>query len=189
MKLRLSDIPREGSTWTFQRGQELELDQAVADLIAATDPYQLVITIHPLDQNGTFQMMGKIKSEWTEMCSFCSEDFRYPLNQSFSEILMPKLEIPRDAHNAKIHHSENPEGLEHVAFEYENEHFELGEFMHEMLAIAQPFAPSPTCDASGNCLLCKKTPAQREAMIQAFQNPAHSQIKESPFAVLKNLKN
>lgn len=189
MKLRLSDIPREGSTWFFKRGEEPELDQAVADLIAATDPYMLTLSIHPLDQSGTYQISGQLKSEWTELCSFCSDEFRFPIDQRFSELLMPKLEIPRDAQTTPVHHSHNPESLEHVAFEYENEHFELGEFVHEVLALAQPLAPSPKCDSSGNCLVCQKTPAQREALIRAFQGQATEPIKKSPFEVLKNLKN
>jgi uncharacterized protein len=191
MKIRLADIPREGSSWTLRRGQEEELDQALNDLIGEQEPYEVTLSVRPLDQLGTFHVDGALRTQWDEACSRCAEDFKFKVSQSFRDLLIPKLEMPRNGSTAKPHGTEH-HGLGNQdvsAYEYEANHFDLGEFLHEVLALARPLAPQPEEDEKGSCILCCKTKEEIFALVQKPYEEDQDLKPPSPFDILKNLKN
>jgi len=191
MKIRLSDIPREGSHWHLTNGQEVDLDLALQDLLGENEPYLVDFRINPLDQSGTYHIDGRILAQWDEACSKCGDDFKFKINQVFHDLLIPKLEMPRKCSTSK------PQQIEHTssvyadtsAYEYESNYFDFGEFLHEIIALARPLAPKPEVDGLGNCVHCQKNQEQITAMFQSQVEGSNSLIRSSPFEVLKNLKN
>lgn len=191
MKIRLSDISREGSIWNLTRGQEHDLDIALQDLLGSKEAYQVTLSIDPLDQAGTYNVSGKLKTQWVEECSRCADDFTFAIDHGFQDILIPKLEMPRNGSTVKPHITESAStaALEHSAYEYQDDKFDLGEFLHEIIALARPLAPSPAVDAlTEKCMQCQRSPEEIRAKFES--KAQESLIKPpSPFEVLKTLKN
>jgi uncharacterized protein len=190
MKIRLSDIPREGSSWQLIQGQEEDLDLALRDLLGENEPYSVKLRIDPLDQSGTYQVSGSISTQWDEACSRCGDAFKFKINQPFHDLLIPRLEMPRNGSTSKPQHIQHTSAqAEMSAYEYESNCFDLGEFLHEIIALARPLAPQPEVDTLGNCELCHKSRDQIAAMFQSQIEDSDSLKRPSPFDVLKNLKN
>jgi len=190
MKIRLSDITRDGSFWHLERGQEEDLDLSLEDLLGGEESYTVELSINPLDQSGTYHLSGSIRTQWKESCSRCADDFTFRINQAFHEILIPKLDMPRKGSTSKpqhIEHTSTPEDSE--AYEYENNIFHLGDFLHEIIALSRPLAPQPEADDKGSCSLCFKNHDQILSLFKPEEEESMPVIRPSPFDVLKNLKN
>jgi len=188
MKIRIIDIPREGNHWNLSQNEDPELDLALADLIHGS-PYFVSINLRPLDQLGSFQISGYFKSKWDEPCSRCGDEFKFELNFHFQDILIPKIEAPSDEDIKHSHHINinETEDDEFSSFEYENEIFNLGDYLHEQVALKIPLAPSPPITNQGKCALCHKS---TEDILKQFnlldgQQPVQ---KKSPFEALKKIK-
>lgn len=186
MKIKLSEISKEGSEWFLSRGEEPEIDQALQDIIGDKEPYQVVLEITPLDQLGSYQMVGHYKTQWIESCSRCADDFKFAVKQDFQEILIPKLEMPRKGSTSKTQTpAETEVSLNFSAYEYEEDVFNLGDYLHEVITLARPLAPSPELNEKGACVQCHKTPEQLKPL---WGQEEASFKPPSPFEVLKTIK-
>ncbi|MCS6837559.1 MAG: YceD family protein [Bdellovibrionaceae bacterium] len=160
MKLRLLDIPREGAQFSYKRGDDADLDLALHDILENQN-YLVTFSLRPLDQNGTFDLKGQMKTQWEEHCSRCAEPFLFPLDLSFHEVLIPKISpslydsSPHKPHHMEIH---DHNGLTD-AYEYENDLFHVGEFLHELLVVSRPVAPEPPLSSDNTCLHCGLNPS------------------------------
>ncbi|MGE0632755.1 MAG: DUF177 domain-containing protein [Pseudobdellovibrionaceae bacterium] len=180
MIINLSEIPEEGRHYICNR-ETAELNASLADLIADRK-YDVKFFIKPMP--GGFEMTGEFKTHVPEQCSRCAEDFELGSEGQFHEILLPELDEPRTAKYSKPNHFSDmaSEGTEHV--EYKGNHFNMGEYVHEAIALTIPFQPLPPEDKEGNCSLCHKlvkgcTFGYEEVM---------EEKKENPFSQLKGLK-
>jgi uncharacterized protein len=180
MKINLLEIPPEGQTWILNR-KTSELNESLRDLVGET-PYSVEFTILPLNP-GTFDLRGTIQTELPEDCSRCGLDFTFKVSTSFHELLMPELDTPRDAKFAKANHYSDQLHQGPDVVEYQGNHFLVGEYMHEVVALAEPFNPAPEQDSEGNCRLCK-IPVKDQLFSFEEKLPA----PETPFAVLKKIK-
>lgn len=180
MKINLLDIPEEGKSFQIDN-KSGEINEALKDLIG-NSMYSAQFRITPM-QSGTFELRGQIKTESPEECSRCGEDFKFNIDEKFSEILMAKLEVPRNGFYAKPNHLSDVKETEQEVFEYEGNTFDAGEFFHEKVGLTIPFNPAPVCDSSGKCVLCEK---DTKAPI-SYEDPGYNK-PESPFASLKNIK-
>lgn len=182
MKINLNEIPEQGREYKFDRS-ERELTPCLDDLIKGA-AYTTEFTIRPLNSRD-FEMKGWIKTQTPETCSRCGVDFQYQVNAKFHEFLLPKMDQPRNSRYSHVNHvSDLPvDGPEMT--EYEGTEFDLGEYLHEVVALAAPFNVAHPQDGSVEC--------------EIYQNPEGGQgfsvnkdipleKKESPFAALKNLK-
>lgn len=183
MKINLNDIPQEGRSYKLDR-TETELNPCLDDLIQKAD-YTTEFTIRPLTVNSRdFEMKGWIKTETPEVCSRCGIDFQHPINAKFHEFLIPKQDQPRGSRYAHVNHvSELSEGPETV--EYEGQEFDLGEYLHEVIAMAVPFNVACPENAANECRIYENPEGEQGFSVNKdipLEKP------ESPFAALKNLK-
>ena len=74
--------------------------------------------------------------------------------------------------------------LEIAVLEYTNNQFDLGDYLHEAIAIDVPFNPMPKTKINGDCTLCDK-PANAGNVIY---DENLSVEKKNPFLSLKNIK-
>jgi uncharacterized protein len=182
MIINLNEIPSEGRQFICNT-QTGDLNESLRDLIGST-PHEADFFIRPFP-NGTFQMKGTIKTQMDEDCSRCGIDFKHQLSEKFEELLIPKLDAPRGTKFSKVNHLSDlhEEGRPSVT-EYEGNHFNVGEYLHEVIAMAVPMIPAPPEDKDGNCSLCQKK--VRGVLFryedQGFEKPT------SPFEALKKLK-
>ncbi|MFZ4402681.1 MAG: DUF177 domain-containing protein [Pseudobdellovibrionaceae bacterium] len=181
MKINLQEIPQEGRSYICN-SKTAEFNATLADLIG-TQQYQLEFFIKPLNTKD-FELLGRIVTSASEQCSLCALDFILPIEASFKEFLVPKLEQPRGTKYSRVNHlsdaAEGPSSVEHDGFI-----FNMSEYIHETVALAIPFNPRPAEDLKGDCGVCGKTLRNYtfkydEAMPQDQQ--------QSPFEVLKNMK-
>lgn len=180
MRINLNEIPEEGREWQLNR-RTSELNEVLKDLIA-NEPYEAEFTIRPL-QAGTYELMGKIQTKMPENCSRCGDGFKWDVSETYKELLMPEMDQPRNSHFAKPNHVSDMTNEGPSVTEYRGQSFEIGEYLHEVVAIALPLVPAPPEDATGRCSTCK-------IMVRgcSFGSEDTTTLKTNPFAVLERLK-
>lgn len=183
MKIRLNEIPEEGRTysWSTQTG---EINSYLEDLIQKQN-YQADFSIRPINSKD-FQLIGKIATKAPELCSKCGFDILLPIKVSFTEILIPPQPDDRVGKYAKVNHISEINESGPSSTEYgSNQSFNMGEYLHEIVALNLPFIPVPEKDEKGNCLDCGKTLISE---VFSYDEKIEPDVKANPFDALKNLK-
>ncbi|GIL21287.1 MAG: hypothetical protein BroJett041_24010 [Candidatus Jettenia caeni] len=181
MIINLHEIPEEGKTWSLTN-KTGELNTVLKDIIGE-NPYHTEFTIRPLTQ-GQFELFGTIKAQHPEQCSRCGIDFNFLVNEQFKELLIPK--VPSQKHGetyVKTNHYTDLSNEGPSVSEYEGHQFDIGEYLHEMVGLAEEFSPAPPPDDNGDCSVCK-IPLKNHA----FNYDEPMEKDESPFAALKKIK-
>ncbi len=187
MIIQMHEVPAEGREWNLDQSHK-ELSTTLRDLLGPQKfTVQLILT--PISP-GTYQLRGSLQTQVDEQCSRCGDDFNLTLNEKFQHILMPRLELARDAKVAKTNHysdlhEESNADSDAVSdtVEYEGNSFAAGEFLHELIALAIPPIPAPAVDTQGNCTHCKLDVKNRSfSFSDQMEEPPH------PFANLKSIK-
>jgi uncharacterized protein len=180
MLINLLEIPQEGKHFVCNN-KTSELNEILSDLIQNTT-YRTEFSIRPLD-NGTFELVGFMKTELPEQCSRCGLDFQLQVDEKFKELLIPELHQPRNSKYAKANHFSDLHHEGPSVAEYQGHHFNMGEYIHEVVALAAPFNPCAPADEKGDCKVCGiNINEKRFDYDEDFEKP------ESPFSVLKNIK-
>lgn len=183
MKIRLRDIPEEGKSFSWNR-QTAELNAILADLIGTT-PHKAEFFIRPMNHRD-FEMNGFIQTEAPDQCSRCGIDFNFKINQSFREILIPHQPEDRTGRYARVNHLSDVVDAGPSVCEYgSDEQFDMGEYLHEQIAISVPFNPAPEETPEGDCRLCG---IKVKGKTFGYTEEMPEEKPESPFAALKNLK-
>ena len=181
-KLKLNEIPEEGLEYIYTK-ETGELNADLTDLIE-NNSYNVTFFIKPLN-NKDFVIQGSVSTKTKEICSLCGDTFHFPTSSKLNEILIPKTaDKDREKQSKANHISEQNEDAPSVS-EYKGEIFELGEFIHEAIAISIPFNPKPEQATDGSCLFCLKT-----VPVGTFVYDEDISIvqKVNPFSALKDLK-
>ena len=177
MKIRLNEIPEEGRNYIFNR-KTAELNTALQDLINS-HPYDINIDIRPLNPKD-FTVTGTVTTKSEQQCSRCAEDFDFEIDKKIREILIPAHEEDRTGKYAKTSSTlvtaDSSETSVSVT-EYSNLQFDLGEFMHEMVALEVPFNPF--------CTKCLKLKNEKPFV---YDEKMSEETKPNPFQALKGLK-
>ncbi|MEK6772425.1 MAG: YceD family protein [Bdellovibrionota bacterium] len=183
MKINLSDIPEDGREYHWTR-ESKELDQVLIDVIDK-NPYEAKFLVHPMNHRD-FEISGSLKTLTKEQCSRCGIDFKFNIMEKFHSIIIPEQPQDRVGKYARVNHiSESIESGPTVAEYPSNFMFDIGEYLHEVVALAVPFNPSPEEDSMGNCRECK-IPVHEKTFNYNEELPKED--KPNPFAVLKNIK-
>lgn len=182
MIINMNEIPENGKTFVINT-RTGEFTASIGDLIGKNN-YDSEFTIRPISDKN-YELIGFIKTTLPEQCSRCGIDFQYPITSEFKEMIIPQFEEdPRNSHYSKANHFSdlNLEGPNIV--EYQGNHFAMGEYIREVVALAEPFTPVAPEDEKGDCTVCKIS----------LKNRAFDYVEEMPeeknnaFSVLKNLK-
>jgi len=182
MRIKLNEIPEDGREYTFNR-QTGELNEDLRDLIGDL-PFEAKIFIKPMNTKN-YDVRGFIKTATQEMCSLCGDTFKFKVEAKIQEILIPGADEIKNSQFAKSNHvSELDESGPGVS-EYKNDIFEVGEFLHEAIAINVPFNPKPDLNDDGSCTICLKTLSQ-EAFY--YDEKMSEVVKTNPFQALKSIK-
>lgn len=183
MKIKLNEIPEDGRNYEFTR-ESGELNLILSDLIG-DESFKIDFFIKPLNTKD-FILTGQIRTRTEESCSRCGDSFKFPLSKKIKEILIPKQELDRTGKYIKssVAVSESDDN-DAAVVEYENNQFNVGDFLHETIAIDIPLAPMPETKANGDCVLCDK-PANKSPLI--YDENLSAEKKQNPFDSLKNIK-
>lgn len=182
-RIRLSDIPPDGKDYLWDR-KSGELNTVLADLIQEQD-YRVEFTIKPINSRD-FLLTGLIETIAPENCSLCGLDFKLPIRYKVNEILIPHQPQGRNSQYARVNHvsdakDHGPQSLEYAP----SGDMDMGDYVHEAIAISLPFTPKPDADEKGNCLMCG---VNFETHNFGFDEPMEIKKPEKPFAALKGIK-
>lgn len=182
-RIRLTDIHEEGKDFHWNRDSKV-LNELLSDLIQKEN-YDVKFHIRPVNKRDFF-MTGTILTQAPEDCSLCGLNFKMPLKIQINEILIPYQPQERTSQYARVNHvsdapDQGPQSLEYD----ETLHFNMGEYVHEAIALAIPFNPKPEADEKGNCLACG---LNMETHNFGYEDKMVDEKPNNPFAALKNLK-
>lgn len=185
MRINLAVIPTDGANYIWTN-KTRELNQDLEDLIGSL-PYQAEFFIKPMTTKD-YEISGSIKTEVPEICSRCGEDFNLSVNEKFRGILIPRSEDDRTGKYAKVNHVSELDGGPEV-FEYDahSNQYEMGEHIHEVVALAVPFKAICDTHQQGNCTVCKRAMKDCECLFK-YDEVMPEEKPESPFRALKNIK-
>jgi uncharacterized protein len=182
MKLKLNEIPDEGREYIYTK-ETGELNEDLRDLIE-NNQYHVQFFIKPLNHKD-FVMNGTVTTKTKEICSLCGETFHFPTKAKINEIIIPKTTDKDHEKQSRANHiSEQDENAPSVS-EYKGEVFEIGDFVHEAVALSIPFNPKPELTEKGDCSVCLKS-----LLSSPFVYDENISIVEkiNPFSALKDLK-
>lgn len=177
--INLSEIPLEGRQYTYTH-ESAELTPSLKEIIGKK-PFRVEIQVVPA--GNVFQAQGKIETGYDEVCSLCALEFVQPIQEKFNEILVIQKPMMK-GHQVRVNHSSelNLDGPECI--ELENEFFHVGDYVREMIALAQPIKPlgKPNCDQT-----CEN---YQEAVRKGWLTPQKDEAfkPESPFSSLAKVK-
>lgn len=172
MKIRLNEIPEDGRSYIFNRNTG-ELNLALEDLIQ-NNPYDIDLFIQPMNSKD-FNVTGKLFTHTPAQCSRCAEDFKLAVEKRINEILIPQQEDDRTGKYAKTSGAVDESSIS--VTEYDKLQFDLGEFLHEAVALEVPF--NPKCDK------CAKNKSEQPFV---YDEKMGEETKPNPFQALKGLK-
>ncbi len=166
--VNLKDLDQDGEDFHFSRASG-ELNKKLNEVVGKHE-YKINLLLKPM--GNVFEISGQIATNITCDCARCGRDVELPIAENFSELILVLEERPRAGHSGHTG-SQLDEG---PYCNYVTSHqFDLGDFVHEHIAAAEPYAP--------NC--------GRADCEQVFQNAQKSdsvgRLDANPFEVLKNL--
>ncbi|MCM2282505.1 MAG: DUF177 domain-containing protein [Bdellovibrionaceae bacterium] len=181
MKINLSEIPAEGRSYDFSH-ETGELNEALADLIQDR-PYDVTFTLKPL--GNAYEIKGHFATRKPEICSRCGWDLELPLQRNFNDILIEDEPEYRKSHS--VHGNQSVDFLAQgpeVAY-YQGDVFDAGTYVHEVIALAEPFYPSCGVEDCEHLADVEKKRAELEAEIQ---KSVVTEKGHPAFSVLEKLK-
>lgn len=181
MKIRLSEIPQEGRHYTFDR-ETGELNEALADILGESR-YSAEMELKPI--GNAYELRGRVRTSVPEVCSTCGYDFDLLIERKFHEILFEEHEEGRKAHS--VHGNQSVDFLgEGVSMTpYRNEVFDAGEYVHEAIALSEPFYPK--CGGEDTCQREAEVLEIRRRLEAEFASAEEVVAGHPAFAVLKSL--
>lgn len=181
MKIKLHEIPEEGKEYTFNRNTA-ELNDSLEDLIHNSG-YDIRVHIKPLTTKN-YEVRGSVNTATDELCSLCGDAFKFKVNARLHEILVPALHEAKNNQFSKSNHvSELKEDGPGVT-EYSNDIFDLGEYLHEAIALTIPFNPKHDI----NDPACKTAVKSSDKNAFIYDEKMSEEKKSNAFDVLKGLK-
>lgn len=179
MKIRMSEINSKGEEFQFDRASG-ELNSVLKDL--TDSDYNVDLKIQKKDT--FFEIKGELKTECDEVCSVCGDDLNLKLKLNFSDMLIEKPVEPRGAQYSKSQASTFSLDSADVAY-YEGDLFDLGEYLHEQLAIRIPEYPR---HEEGQCTQLEVTRSYMDQVNRESESFDQEKEGHPGFAALKNLK-
>jgi uncharacterized protein len=183
MIINLADIPEEGRSYEYTK-ETGEVTAALADLIGE-NKYIVNFDLKPLN-NRDFVLTGSMKTKSKEICSYCGQGIQFPLQIKFNEFIIPPQEMTRDGHYVRSSNfvENDPNGPQ--SFEYsEGMKLNIGEYLHETIALNVPYNPAPEVSDKGDCSDCG---INVQTLIKTYEEKPTPLEETNPFAVLKSLK-
>lgn len=183
MIINLAEIPEEGRSYEYTT-ESGEVTAAIADLIGE-NKYFIQFNLRPLNSKD-FMLTGSIKTRTKEICSYCGQGIQFPVQLKFSEFIIPPQEMTRDGYyvrssNIIEHDPDSPQSFEYSA----GMKLDIGEYLHETIALNVPYNPAPELSDKGDCNDCG---INVQTLVKSYEEKPTDLETKNPFAVLKSLK-
>lgn len=180
-QIMLKELPPEGREYEYSR-ESGELTEDLQELIDDND-YSVRLTVRPI--GNAFDLQGELKTSLDLQCSLCAIDFKFPVNQKFHEVLVIETPLDKGDQHTKANHSSEWDPNQPEGIYLESPLLDVGELIHEMVAIAEPMRPlgRPGCEEACEN---RKDGVQRDWL--SLDAKDSKSIRNQPFAVLEKMK-
>lgn len=179
-EIALRELPIEGREFNFTR-ESGELNSALEDLIGS-NPYSVHLKITPM--GNTFDLRGRLATTLDLQCSLCAFDFKLPVDVPLHELILIEKALSKGDQMSRNNHAHEWEsnGPDYIVLETDS--FNLAEYVHEQIGLAEPIRPlgKPDCDEDCENL---KDRVQRPWLTYGSDGEKGT---ASPFQVLEKLK-
>ena len=181
MKIRLKEIPPEGRHYIFDRASG-ELNDALVDLIEER-AYLAEMDIKPI--GNAYELRGTLQTSVPEVCSTCGYDFDLAIERKFHDILFEEHEEYRKSHSMQGNQSVDFLAEGPSMTPYRNDIFDAAEYVHEVIALAEPFYPK----CGGNACKHEEEASEIRRKLEAdFAKAEEAKAGHPAFSVLKGLE-
>lgn len=186
VRIVLSELPPEGRDFVYDR-EGGELNKALMDLIGL-NPYRISFHVKPM--GNVYLMEGTVDTELDLLCSRCGVDFKQKIQERLSEILVVQdSPLGRGDSTSRVNHTSDLNESQKEATTLDSPHFDVGEFFHEIIALAEPIQPLGGSDCDKSCENLEMAYAQGWLTRPGTQPEEDENFdKNKPFAGLKGLK-
>ena len=160
MKLRVTDLPQEGTTITnslSKDGLNIRLQEGHSSDIEITQDPQVSLTLTPLLGESAL-VQGTINTTYRQQCGRCADPLERALETSITYNVRPRHPDhgrSLDDNNSNESDVESVDGELGVIY-YEGDQVDLTDSLQESIIVGfDPFW-SPVCDAQGKCSMCRR---------------------------------
>lgn len=181
--IKLNELPTNGEHYVFTSEDTHDSFAPYFKDLIGDQKFHIEVDIKPV--GNAYQLMGKIKTKMPLICALCATDIQHSVNVNLNEIILIDSTMAKNDHEARANHSSELSTDGPEAIMLENEAFDVAEYLHEMIALAEPIRPlgSPDCEVA-----CpeRDNAVQREWL--TIGNNSDKLENTNPFGSLKDLK-
>ena len=179
----LKDLPAEGRDFEFSN-ESGELNSILKDLIG-TNPYQFNFRITP--QGNSFDLRGQLESKLDLQCSVCAGDFAFPIKLDLHELIVIERAIGKGDQMTKANHAHEwvEGGPDYMILS--NDTFDVGEYAHEAIALAEPMRPLCAPERPSGCAQSSQK-VERTWLSYGETDKEAAALRDNPFRVLEKIK-
>jgi uncharacterized protein len=176
LKVKFNEIPQGGLSYHFtQKTGELSL--VLEDLIGKDRDYEVELKLDLVESLA--QLTGRARGQMFLTCSRCAEDFISSYDKKFSLMYYKTENAIENITGDDVSDLSSPFELEPLS----GNDIDLGEAVHEQIALEVPFQPLCAEDCKGLCSQCGIN-------LSTVTNHFHEEeiLTTKPFAKLSELK-
>ena len=179
----LRELPADGRNFEFTR-ESGELNLFLQDLIGA-NPYSVKFHLQPM--GNTFDLRGRLTARFTLECAVCGNELAQDVSRPLHEFILIEPGLGKGDHVGKANHAHEWEdgGPDYTVLE--NDAFNVAEFTHEALALAEPTRPLCAPETPGGCGHRDELP-KRSWLSYDGEDAPEADVRSHPFQILEKLK-
>lgn len=179
-RISLNSLSPNGENFRYD-SEEGSLNQVLRDLIG-THKYHAEVYIEPLGE--AYAIRGHITTNLDLLCSKCAFPLEKQITAHFDELIVIQPQAHRNEKEARVNHTTDLNDGPFCNL-ISTPHFEIGEFLHEQIAINTPATPLGRPDCDSNCENYQN--AEKEGWLNSDETEAFAE-KSNPFSVLGRWK-
>lgn len=184
LHINLKELPLEGQDFSYSRANG-DLARVLKNLLGEND-FNVQFKLTPM--GNTFELKGGVSAAMDLQCSLCAIDFKYPVELKLFELVLvsKKTSLNKGDQQSKANHAHEWEtqGPDYILLESDT--FDVSEYIHEMIALAEPLKPLGKPDCDENCEnLGEKT---KRPWLSYGSEKGADLGKSNPFQILEKIK-
>ena len=182
VQISLKELPAEGREFTYSQ-ETGELNKILLPLIGR-NKYSVKIKMTPV--GNSFDLRGSISTSMDLQCALCAIAFSHLIQVKLHELIVVQKPMAKGDQQTRANHAHEWESSGPDYIVLESETFEIDQYIHEMVALAEPLKPLGRPDCDKNCE--NLTDQVMRDWLTLGDEPPNSSIKANPFKVLEKIK-
>jgi len=180
-EITLKDLPLDGRDFTYTK-ESGELTSALKDLLN-NNAYEVKFRITPV--GNAYSLKGEISTSMDLQCSLCASEFPFTVKQKLNEMIVVERPLNKGDHQSRANHAHEllDSGPDYLMLE--NEVFKVPDYIHEVVALAEPIRPLCAPEQPEGCANSQDR-IEREWL--SIGERDEKGIRAKPFQILEKMK-